>query len=180
MTAENGENTGRIRRSRRGYRQWTEEQKRQIVAETDKLGASVSVVARRHDVNANQLFSWRRQYQRGKLGSSKAVAALVPIGIIGEGGIVSSVSDYANPKGPRSSVACLDARRTSLSSLCAPHSESTPIAAAVVQQPKLIEVELRSGTRIRIDGGVKGAALQQVLKLIRSLAASGEAKGRRA
>jgi hypothetical protein len=38
------------------------------------------------------------------------------------------------------------------------------------KQPKMIEVELRSGTRIRIDADVRGSALQQVLKLIRSLA----------
>jgi transposase len=30
--------------------------KRQIVAETEEPGASVSVIARRHDVNANQVF----------------------------------------------------------------------------------------------------------------------------
>jgi transposase len=36
--------------------------KRQLVAETLEPGASVSVVARRHDLNANQLFSWRRQF----------------------------------------------------------------------------------------------------------------------
>jgi transposase len=35
--------------------------KRQIVAETEEAGASVSVVARRHDVNANQVFKWRRE-----------------------------------------------------------------------------------------------------------------------
>ena len=32
-----------------------------MVAETQAPGASVSVVARRHDVNSNQLFRWRRQ-----------------------------------------------------------------------------------------------------------------------
>ena len=42
-------------------RQWSEAFKRQIVAETLEPGASVSVVARRHDVNANQLFKWRRE-----------------------------------------------------------------------------------------------------------------------
>jgi transposase len=34
---------------------------RQMVAETLEPGASVSVVARRHDVNTNQLFKWRRE-----------------------------------------------------------------------------------------------------------------------
>jgi transposase len=37
-----------------------EEEKRRIVAETYERGASVSAVARRHDLNANLLFSWRR------------------------------------------------------------------------------------------------------------------------
>ena len=42
-------------------RQYSEALKRQMVAETQAPGASVSVVARRHDVNSNQLFRWRRQ-----------------------------------------------------------------------------------------------------------------------
>ena len=36
-------------------RRWPEALKRQLVAETLEPGASVSVVARRHDLNANQL-----------------------------------------------------------------------------------------------------------------------------
>ena len=42
-------------------RQYSEALKRQLVAETQAPGASVSIVARRHDVNSNQLFRWRRQ-----------------------------------------------------------------------------------------------------------------------
>ena len=44
-------------------RQYSKALKRQMVAETQAPGASVSVsvVARRHDVNSNQLFRWRRQ-----------------------------------------------------------------------------------------------------------------------
>lgn len=52
---------GRTRR----YRSKLE--RRQIVEETLKPGASVSLVARAHDVNANQVFKWRKQYQRGRL-----------------------------------------------------------------------------------------------------------------
>jgi transposase len=47
---------------RRRRRQWSDELKRQIVSETFAAGASVSVVARRHDVNTNQLFRWRQEY----------------------------------------------------------------------------------------------------------------------
>jgi transposase len=36
--------------------------KREVVAALSEPGASVSIVARRYDVNANQLFKWRRQF----------------------------------------------------------------------------------------------------------------------
>src|SRR5215475_3003823 len=63
------------KRSKR--RQYSEALKRQMVAETQVPGASVSVVARRHDVNANQLFRWRRQYEAGAAGEDRA--RLVPV-----------------------------------------------------------------------------------------------------
>ena len=43
-------------------RRWPDALKRQLVAETLEPGASVSIVARRHDVNANQLFGWRQRF----------------------------------------------------------------------------------------------------------------------
>ena len=48
---------------RRRHRAWPESLKREIVAATLLPGASVSRVARRYDVNANQVFAWRRRYQ---------------------------------------------------------------------------------------------------------------------
>lgn len=47
---------------RRPRKRWPEALKREIVAATFLAGASVSVVARQYDVNANQVFSWRRRY----------------------------------------------------------------------------------------------------------------------
>jgi len=46
----------------------TIEERRAIVEETWLPGASVSRVARRHDVNANQVFYWRKLYREGQLG----------------------------------------------------------------------------------------------------------------
>lgn len=46
-------------------RRWPEELKREIVAALTEPGASVSNVARRYDVNTNQLFKWRRQFAAG-------------------------------------------------------------------------------------------------------------------
>src|SRR5438046_1078927 len=59
-------------------RRWPEAVKQQIVAETLMPGASVSVVARRFDVNANQVFRWRRQYEAGPPTSE---ARLVPVAL---------------------------------------------------------------------------------------------------
>lgn len=140
------------REGQRPRRRRTIEEKRRVVEETLGAGASVSVVARRYDVNANQVFTWRRQYQRGELGGG---AALVPIGVVGGEGIVSTISDLTKLQAARASEPCTE--------------PASPVATAP-RQPKMIEVELRGGTKIRIDADVKGSALQQVLKLIRSLA----------
>ena len=49
-------------------RRWSEADKRRIVAESYRPGASVALVARRNAVNANLVFNWRRQYrERGGL-----------------------------------------------------------------------------------------------------------------
>ena len=62
----------------RRRRRWSEAQKRQIVAESREPGVSVSVVARRYNVNANQVFTWRRQYCEPE-GDAEA-GRLVPVG----------------------------------------------------------------------------------------------------
>jgi transposase len=45
----------------------SKQERRQIVEETLKPGASVALVARTHGVNSNQLFAWRRIYRDGQL-----------------------------------------------------------------------------------------------------------------
>jgi transposase-like protein len=50
------------------------QEKLQIVQET-LSDVSVAVVARRYGINANQLFAWRRQYQRGELKAGPAARA---------------------------------------------------------------------------------------------------------
>jgi transposase len=60
-------------------RRWPLTEKRRIVEETLERGASVAVVARRHAVNANQLFKWRREYARGALGTKVPALAAVRV-----------------------------------------------------------------------------------------------------
>jgi transposase len=57
-------------------------ERRQIVEETLRPGASEARVARAHGINANQVFNWRRLYRQGRLevtGSS----SLLPVKITG-------------------------------------------------------------------------------------------------
>jgi transposase-like protein len=72
---------------RPGRRRWTAEQKQQIVEETQAPGASVSVVARRYDINANLLFKWKRHDETGRLGvPPQESPEFVPIGVISQAG----------------------------------------------------------------------------------------------
>ena len=49
-------------RVKRRHKVWPEALKREIVAACLVPGASVSVVARQYDVNANMVFAWRKLY----------------------------------------------------------------------------------------------------------------------
>ena len=58
-------------------RRWSDAEKRRIVAESYQPGVSVSVVARRNDVNANLVFTWRRQVREQAGGSGGLVPVVV-------------------------------------------------------------------------------------------------------
>ena len=108
-------------RVRRRHRSWPEALKREIVAASLAPGASVSVVARRYDVNSNQVFAWRKRFGDGSTASP--AAQLVPVIL------TSDLTDTASP---------------------APLTDT-------------IEIELASGHRVRVGGGVKAASLRLVL-----------------
>ena len=64
-------------------RRRTIKERRYIVEETLVPGASVARVARRHDVNANQVFYWRKLYREGRLGLGLATP-LLPVKVEAE------------------------------------------------------------------------------------------------
>jgi len=80
---------------RRRNRSWPEALKREIVAASFEPGASVSVVARRYEVNANQVFGWRKLYRDGLLVGSGG-PALVPVTVADAGAGVTSRPDVAD------------------------------------------------------------------------------------
>ena len=65
---------------RRRNRSWPEALKREIVEAALAPGASVSVVARRYDVNANQVFGWRKLYgDDRRVPAVRSAPQLIPV-----------------------------------------------------------------------------------------------------
>ena len=69
-------NDGDLAPGVRRRRSWTRDEKRRIVEESLEDGASIAEVARRHELNANLLFTWRR-----KLGVERSEQN-APMGIV--------------------------------------------------------------------------------------------------
>jgi len=55
--------------SGRRRRHWSDEDKTRIAAECEAPAPSVSIVARRRDLNTNMLFTWRRQFRQRQCGT---------------------------------------------------------------------------------------------------------------
>ena len=69
----------------RRNRSWPEALKREIVAASFAPGSSVSMVARHYDVNANQVFGWRKRYRADPRASAMPVAPrLIPVVVTAE------------------------------------------------------------------------------------------------
>lgn len=66
-----------VSKQRGPYRHYPPALKRSIVEETLQSGASVARVARKHGINANQVFLWRKAYREGLLPASKPT--LLPV-----------------------------------------------------------------------------------------------------
>jgi transposase len=71
---------------RRRNRAWPEALKREIVAASFASGSSVSEVARHYDVNANQVFNWRKLYGDDPRAPAMLSSApqLIPVMVTGE------------------------------------------------------------------------------------------------
>lgn len=57
----------------------SKQERRRIAEESLQPGASVAVLARRHGVNANQVFHWRKLLREGRLDDRPPSAQLVPV-----------------------------------------------------------------------------------------------------
>lgn len=71
---------------RRRRRTWSDEEKRTICAQTRVAGVSVAQVARRYDLNANQVFNWLRDDRYAPDEGSVEEARFLPVEIVAEAG----------------------------------------------------------------------------------------------
>ena len=118
-------------------RQHTIEEKRRLVEETHVRGASVATVARRHGVNANQVFGWRQLYRQGLLkeGAAPPSAALLPVKVSTPTVLPTERAARAPIKTERGERVC-------------------------------IEVKLANGHSIVVHGRVHGKSLARVIDLL--------------
>jgi transposase len=76
---------------RRHNRSWPEELKREIVVASYAAGSSVSMVARHYDVNANQIFNWRKLYSDDpRMPIVPSAPELIPVVVTAEQGAVAT------------------------------------------------------------------------------------------
>ena len=69
---------------RKKRRNWSDNEKRMICAQTRVPGISVSQVARRYDVNANLVFTWLRDGRFSPDGDTQKQACFLPVEIIAD------------------------------------------------------------------------------------------------
>ena len=68
--------------TRRKRRKWSDDEKRMICAQTRLPGISVAQVARRYDVNANQVFNWLKDPQFAARPDDQDTARFLPVEVV--------------------------------------------------------------------------------------------------
>jgi transposase len=129
-----------LRRGRR--RRWTDDEKKRIVAESEAPGSSVSMVARRHDLNANMLFTWRRRFRHRETGAGVEQAAFIPAVI------APDEAGAGQPAVP-------------------PREQQTSVEDGLARRLSgLMEIVLAGGSRVIVDRNVSAAALARVIGVL--------------
>lgn len=70
-------------KKRRRRRNWDDDEKQMICAQTRFAGVSVSQVARRYDVNANQVFNWLKDPQFAASQKEEDAVQFLPVEVAG-------------------------------------------------------------------------------------------------
>jgi transposase-like protein len=150
--------TGRQEPVRETHRQYSLDLKRRIVEETFVPGASVSIVARQHNVNSNMVFTWRKRYREGTLGPSKPASKatrtsaqdLIRIGVIDPGSGLRPLPVVGGSSAPSPTAP------PRLKEPAVLEKDGTTVAG-------IIEIELPNRVKLRVPASIGAAALRRVL-----------------
>jgi transposase len=152
-------------------RSWPLEEKRRIVEEAFRPGMSVADVARRHGLNSNQVFNWRKVFgtrpaaeiSEASSSASSARSAASPSGtsdgFLSIGAIAETKDEGAVPQFSSSTLLVGQA----------PPDRGADARPAMDERPGMIEIDLPCGTRLLVDAFVNERALRRVLCVLRSL-----------
>jgi len=98
MKPDQADQAANLRASRQ-RRFWSAEEKRRIVAESFTPGASASKVAQRYGLNANLLFTWRRQEARSAaVDGGEEPVKLLPV-TVADSGTAAAPAAASEPVG---------------------------------------------------------------------------------
>ncbi len=124
-------------------RDWTDEEKLAIVAESCEDGVVISEVARRHGLRPQQLFAWRNEFRRREAARLQRIGAP---GAVEPPAFAPVMIAHERP---------------------AEAPVEVPAIAAPVSNTGLIEIVL-GGATVRLHGGVDGRALAAVLRAVKA------------
>ena len=126
-------------------RRWSEEEKLALVEEACRAGNSVSQVARQRGINASQLFGWRRQaLAKGLLTDHRSEPASVPALTF------AAVEVTEEPETTGEERVARSPRRRKAS-----------------RNAGTIEIDLRSGDRVRVEGAPDAGLVTRILSTLR-------------
>lgn len=130
-----------------GRRNWTVEQKLAIIGEAFASGSSVASTIERHEISSGQLYTWRRQLLDGELGGVRNGT------LDQQDGLGFARVELARPRETPGLPPSLTASSRSLTGAYERSDDRRGV----------IEIELRSGVRLRVHEGADGALLTSVL-----------------
>jgi transposase len=132
-------------------RKWSEAEKAALLAEVEAADGRVSVVAKRHRISESLLYNWRAAVRAAV--SAKPMTEpmeFVPIGVFGR----------ADDEGPAMIAAPVATE---------PSKPTQSRGSSMDERPGLIEIDLPSGARVRVDAFVNQRALHRVLAAMKDL-----------
>jgi transposase len=125
-------------------RRWSDEEKLQLVAEACRAGNSVSQVARQRGISASQLFGWRRQaLAKGLITDHRPEPSAAPA-------LTFAPVEVAEEPLPDGREDARPARRRK-----------------ATRTSDTIEIELKSGDRIRVEGCADAGLVARIITALR-------------